>query len=76
MVNENNIGGVFIMEGKRRIILRRKEISVHCPFCGRYMFTLGYGVSGKVCERCNNHLIAIFDECGFRLLEERRCAEA
>ncbi len=60
------------MEKKGKSILRREEIEVHCPFCGRYLLTIGYGVSGRPCERCKSRLVAILDEAGFRLMEERR----
>ena len=59
---------------ERRIIARRNNITVHCPFCGRYLITLGIGEAEGECKRCHNYLIAIYDDEGFRLIRNRRCA--
>ena len=62
------------MVEKRRIIVRRSKIFVHCPFCGKYLLTLVYGEAERECKACNHHIVMINDENGFRLLLERRCA--
>ena len=62
------------MKKEMKIVLRKQKILVHCPFCGKYLLTLGFGEAERECIRCHNYLIAINDDEGFRLLCNRRCA--
>ena len=70
----NVIGGSRAMGKGVKIVLRQPKILVHCPFCGKYLLTLGFGEAERECIRCHNYLIAINDDEGFRLLRNRRCA--